>query len=157
MRWDKLKKTLATISGIQWRKRWLKDNKGRDIARLRPFPTKRALHLYSNRAKATSSIILQLRSGKIGLNSFLYKRRVPGIDSENCLYCEEQVEESVKHFLLECNNWNEQRDRHLGRYKGYRDLRSILNSREGSLRAAKYLVATGRLEQFQSVDLTNLK
>ena len=58
-----------------------------------------ALELYKNRTKPVGSILIQLRTEKIGLNGFLKRARVPGIEAL-CEYKEE--EEIVKYFLFKC-------------------------------------------------------
>ncbi|KAM3515262.1 hypothetical protein MY11210_001155 [Beauveria gryllotalpidicola] len=47
-----------------------------------------------------SSILVQLRTGKIGLNAFLHERRVPGFDSGTCR-CGGGPED-IYHMLLQC-------------------------------------------------------
>ena len=97
------KRALEAFYAIKWRKRWLKSQKGRAIARYRPYPTKEALELYKDRAKAHCSILIQLRTEKIGLKAFLKGRRVPGYEDSAC-ECQEE-EETVQHFLLRCQRW----------------------------------------------------
>jgi hypothetical protein len=60
-----------------------------------------------------------------------------------------QREETVQHFLLECAQWDRQRQT-LGPYRR-KTLKEILGSREGSKRATEFVLQTGRLEQFQAV------
>ena len=119
------------------------------IARYRPYPTREALTLYEGRTKAFSSALILLRTEKIGLRAFLYGMKVPGIDNPQC-NCQQQ-EETVQHFLLECTQWDEQRNI-LGPYR-HRSLGYILGSREGSGKAVEFLLQTKRLEQFQAVVL----
>ena len=106
------KRALEAFYAIKWRKRWLKSQKGRAIARYRPYPTKEALELYKDRAKAHCSILIQLRTEKIGLKAFLKGRRVPGYEDSTC-ECQEE-EETVQHFLLRCQRWRTQREEILG-------------------------------------------
>jgi len=73
----------------------------------------------------------------------------PGYNSPQC-ECQQQ-EETVQHFLLECTQWDEQRET-LGPYR-YRSLKEILETREGSRKAVEFLLQTKRLEQFQAVTL----
>ena len=121
--------------------------KGRTIARYRPYPTRKALEIYKERAKPITSILVLLRTEKIGLRAFLYGMKVPSIDNPQCV-CGQQ-EETVRHFLLECTQWDRQRET-LGPFRN-KDLKAILESREGSRRATEFVLQTKRLEQFQAV------
>ena len=61
-------------------------------------PDKHVLKLHKGLHKAESSILIQARTGKIGLRDFLFKRRVPGFDSLCCDYG--QGRETVRHILV---------------------------------------------------------
>jgi hypothetical protein len=126
--WNRYKKSLDAYYAIRWRERWQKTEKGRTIARYRPYPTREAVQLYKDRTRVFSTILILLRTGKIGLRAFLFGMKVPGIEDPQC-ECQ-QGEETVQHYLLECTKWNQQRDI-LGAYRN-RGLGDILGSREGS-------------------------
>ena len=123
----------------------MESKKGRAIAKYYPQPTRKALELYKNRSKLFSSILLQLRTEKIGLNTFLKRARVPNIEAL-CDYGEE--EETVEHFLFRCSKWNEQRAI-LGDLK---TIQETLGERKNSEKAVRFVLATGRLEQFSYID-----
>lgn len=57
--------------------------------------------------KAESSAVIQLRSGKIGFNHFLYTRKVPGIEGPGCP-CGASKQDG-KHVLLFCPSYQEGR------------------------------------------------
>jgi ribonuclease HI len=67
-----------------WIAKWLKDTKGRATYRYTPTPTKKVLQLHEGLTKRESALLVQLRTEKIGLNDFLFARRVPGITSACC-------------------------------------------------------------------------
>ena len=90
-------------------------------------------------------MLIQLRTRKIGLNSFLKSARVPNIEAL-CAYGEE--EETVEHFLQKCPRWKEQR----AILNGLKTVKETLGNRENSERAVRYLLATKRLEQFSYID-----
>ena len=90
-------------------------------------------------------MLIQLRTTKIGLNSFLKRARVPGIEA--LCECQEE-EETVEHFLFKCPRWKEQR----AILDGLKTVRETLEQRENSGKAVKYLLATKRLEQFSRID-----
>jgi hypothetical protein len=99
-------------------------------------------------------MIIQLRSQKIGLQPFLYRQRVPGITTPICPYCD-RGNETVYHYTLECREWSSARGLYLEPYIN-RGLDWILGTREGTLGAIRFLVATKRLEQFQAIGLESL-
>ena len=59
-----------------------------------------ALRLHAGLPKPHSSLLTQLRTGKIGLAGFLHTCRVPGIESPACP-CRWQ-QETAKHIVLDC-------------------------------------------------------
>jgi len=128
---------------MKWRKRWLKSEKGRNIAKYHRYPTREAPKIYKDRTKAFSSSLIALRTEKIGLQAFLSKVRVPGYESPICQNCQ-QEEETVQHFLYKCPIWESYRDI-LGLYRE-KSLRDTLDSREGSKKAVEFLWATKRLD-----------
>ena len=60
------------------------------------------IEIYCNLTKEYSIYIavIQLRSGKIGFNHFLYTRKVPGIEGPECLYGASK--QDGKYVLLFC-------------------------------------------------------
>jgi len=90
-------------------------------------------------------MLIQLRTGKIGLNSFLKGARVPGIEA--LCECQEE-EETVEHFLFKCSRWEEQR----ATLNGLKTIKEALGKRENSEKVVRYLLATERLEQFSRID-----
>ena len=90
-------------------------------------------------------MLIQLRTKKIGLNSFLKNARVPGIEA--LCECQEE-EETVEYFLFKCPRWEEQR----AILNGPKTVKETLGTRENSEKAVRYLLATKRLEQFSRID-----
>src|SRR4029077_4460543 len=85
------KKVQDTIAK-EWEERWRKElgrSQGRRRHRAdepsdRP-PTKDRLKLHKGLRKAESSLLVQMRTGKIGLRAFLFERQVPDIASPICV------------------------------------------------------------------------
>ena len=71
-------------------------------------PSIERLKLHNQLKKAESAILVQARTGRIGLASFLNKARVPGYDSPNCR-CERGIE-TAEHLLLHCPLERERRE-----------------------------------------------
>ena len=66
------------------------------------MPYRSALRLRGGLSKAQSSILTQVRTGKIGLAAFLCKRRVPGFPTPAC-GCGAQWE-TARHVVMDgCN------------------------------------------------------
>ena len=64
------------------------------------MPYRSALRLHAGLSKAQSSILTQVRTGKIGLAAFLCKRRVPGVPTPACS-CGAQWE-TARHVVMDC-------------------------------------------------------
>lgn len=96
--------------------------------------------------KAESSIAVQLRSGKNGLRHFLYKAKVPGVDSARCS-CG-WGKQDAKHILLYCPKLSSTR-RELLKEAGTHNIRAMLSRPTGIRAAARWMVRTGYLTQYQ--------
>jgi hypothetical protein len=128
----------------RWQIRWQMGEKGQHLRELVPCPTQAVRKLHAGRTKPESAILIQLRTGKIGFNAFLYERRVPGVWSRRCT-CE-QGAMTVRHVLLACPEWQDtRRDNALIR----KDIKWALTTREGTSKAIRFMLQTGLLEQFR--------
>ena len=78
--------------------------------------------------KAESSLLTQIRTGRIGLNSFHNKRKVPGFDSPLCA-CG-TAEQTVQH-VLDCDFLNTNRNELL-RAEGSTNLKVLLRTKKGT-------------------------
>jgi len=87
----------------------------------------------------------QLRSGKIGLNHFLYRMHVPTVDSGECL-CGWRKQD-VKHILFFCPEFREAR-RRLFAEAGTTNTRRILTEVKGIRAAARWMVETRVIASF---------
>ena len=72
-------------------------------------PKRNLLRLYEDLTKARSSILTQAKTGKIGLNAFLYQRKVLDVDSPLCR-CE-SAPETVPYIIINCLEYEELRDK----------------------------------------------
>ena len=81
--------------------KWNASTKGKDLRDLDPtLPSKRVLGLHSKH-KPTNSLLIQLRTEKIGLHAFLHLRKVSGYEHEGGNVCEcEEALQTAKHILL---------------------------------------------------------
>ena len=104
--------------------------------------------LYAGAPKAHNALITQLRTGKIGFNAFLYKRKVPGFDHPRCA-CDLGTM-TVRHVLLSCLRWRNLRQQHLARFKTS-DIRQLLNTPDGVKATTQFILATNLLPQFRRI------
>ena len=143
-----------------WRIRWqramdqaMADRPGRDIEPAdHPDFTEEALSKHIGLKKHESSMLVQARTGKIGLRDFLHTRKVPGVTSPGC-QCGAGRETAI-HILTECRDTEDQRT-------GLRAAlgASAFTDRQGMGRAtssndtgaivARWLLGLGRLPEFR--------
>ena len=106
-----------------WKARWEESRMGKDPKEAADVPNKDAftkgahLRLYEKGYKAQTSVIIQMRTGKIGLSAFLYYRKVPGQLTPACDCGRIQT---VGHLLTECVEPRSQPLRALGDRKVHR-------------------------------------
>lgn len=139
---------------MQWEKEWQTSLHGRTIYELTPTPTKRVLRIHRNLPRPLSTVIVQMRTGKIGLRHYLYQRGVPDMQDGDCR-CG-RATQTVRHVLLACPLFRNLRERYLvkpgGGLEGGGDVKTILNTPGLAVRAAKFMLRTGLLGQFGAVE-----
>jgi hypothetical protein len=115
-------------------------------------PDPRNLRVYEGLQKAESSVVFQLRTGVIGLNHFLKKMRVPGVDSELC-ECGSGPE-TGKHVVIHCSLYEDRRrslENPVDWQVHYGDLVGSLlgaSGGPGARRLARWMIQLGRISQF---------
>ena len=72
---------------------------------------------------------------------------MPGFDTKHCA-CGYAAAMSVRHVLLSCPRWVDEREEELGELT--RDLREILGTEQGATAAIRLILRTGLLEQFKA-------
>ena len=90
----------------QWAENWKTEKHGRTTFKLTPEPSAFVLHKFNTMSRAESSVIVQARTGKIGLRSYLHL--IGAENSRNCP-CGEGAQ-SVQHILLCCPEFEELRE-----------------------------------------------
>ena len=113
---------------------------------VKSLPDKKNLRIYEDMRKAESSVIFQVRTGVIGLNYFLKRRRVPGIDSELCR-CGFGPETAV-HMAVFCGEYEESRRWLEDRRDGMVHWSELVGTPAGARRLARWMIQQGRIEQF---------
>lgn len=123
---------------------------------LQPYPGEETFQRLARMPRAVSSLVIQLRTGKIGFRAFLCQRKVPGFDSPICQDCNAGEDMTVTHVLLKCSKWAELRRECLQRAgctQAVPQLVDLLNSRKGCLAAARMVWKTELLEQYQTCNM----
>ncbi|KAJ6094457.1 hypothetical protein N7467_001970, partial [Penicillium canescens] len=137
-------------------KTWAKETTSRPTKRLIEAPTKKTLEYWSGLRKATGSILMQLRTGRISLGTYL--NRTNRRETARC-GCD-LGNQTVSHVLLECPLHQDERDwmrsalSNQGGAALHRD--KLLTRSEARTIVAEFMVETGLLGQFQEADPTAL-
>jgi hypothetical protein len=137
----------------EWADAWKKTKVAAPTRRLLKAPTRKSRKLYLGLRKAHSSVLIQLRTGRIGLNQYLYKIGIA--ESEDCT-CGEGVQ-SPRHILLECRMLvslrNEMWRKIEQKIKRTRlDFDALISEPLISSYIADFMIQTGLLGQFQAVE-----
>lgn len=114
---------------------------GRKKMNLRGTPSE----IHQNLSRAQSSIAMQMRSEHIGLNSYLHRRKVPGVESPKC-QCG-YPSQNVRHMVMTCPKWARGRGDILRKSKD-RSYEAMIQSPEDVARITKWILDEGYLEQF---------
>jgi hypothetical protein len=97
--------------------------------------------------KAESTVLVQRRTGRIGLKHFLKKARVPGYESGQCTCGTGQ--ETPRHVLLEFSDEEERREV-LREIQGQNlDLRKLLDTEKRAQGASRWMIKSGRIAKFR--------
>jgi hypothetical protein len=154
--WDWQEKKLVLRD---WEERWHAENRrlGRtvrpstDPANNRvvpenPPPTKQVLDLHKDLHKAESALLVQARTGQIGLAKFLYSRKVPGVVTAKCQCTAGQ--ETARHMALFCTKEASRRQYlrdNAGRTQPYQ---TLVGTNDGAKRFVRWMMFSNRLSQF---------
>jgi hypothetical protein len=142
-----------------WKERWHAENRrlGRTVRPSTdpgnnqvvpedPPPTEQVLKLHKDLRKAESALLVQVRTGHIGLAKFLYSRKVPGIVTAKC-QCT-AGHETARHMALFCTKETGRRQYlrdNTGRTQPYQ---TLVGTNDGARRFVRWMMFSNRLSQF---------
>jgi hypothetical protein len=154
--WDQREKLLVARD---WTERWTRasgtqDNRllwlgtglgggqvGPDLA-----PTAQVLSLYKSLQKVESALLVQARTGKIGLGKFLYDQKVPGLETAQC-QCGagfETPRHMVLYYIEEASRWGQLIDQ-----AGWKWTYEQLIGRAQAMKGfARWMMGSGKLGRF---------
>lgn len=123
-----------------WQKQYKASRRAKRMDRLDQEPSAAVLQLHDKLRKAESSVLIQIRTGCIGLAPFLRRMRVPGVESARC-QCDTGAE-TARHVVEECP---------LEDREGLSqapNLRQLITDKKTTSTITKWFIRTGRLRQF---------
>lgn len=129
-----------------WVRRWKLSPRYNHLRTIdKSAPSKKWLTLVQPLSRKQSSIIMQLCTGRIGLNKHLH--RIQKSDTPYCPHCQNIIED-IPHFLFTCPTYR--RERHVLQCELRRraqDISFLLSSNTATLPLLRYIHATGRLKK----------
>ena len=146
------KRWFRYVSEQRWWKEWMEGKTGRVLQKLLEFPERSWTKDLLEHQKAIASVVVQMRTGKIGLKSYL--KKINAAPDDTCA-CGNGVE-TVRHVVMDCPLYHPQRRRVWGDLHQIRDIGDILSDPAQAFKAASFMISTGLLGQFRYVPRTGL-
>jgi ribonuclease HI len=129
----------------EWLERWTNCAQGQKIRKFDETPPgPQAFSRFYDLPRRACSIVNQLRSGHVGLNSYLH--RIQAVDSPMCLSC--GVRETVDHFLFACHRYVNQRIALRRAIKGRLSKPNVLGKKNSVKALLRYVHETGRFPRY---------
>jgi hypothetical protein len=135
---------------VAWSNRWHAQEAQRQSNywdQIKRPPDSAVLQLHKGLRKADSTILIQGRTGEIGLGHCLHMLRVPDYEPSQCS-CGIETE-ILRHVLLECPHEAERRLDLKEAQGGQLDYNRLPCTPKGARIASKWIIQSGRIPQFQ--------
>jgi len=137
----------------KWAALWAKERTGKPNQRLVQVPHKKTLRLFEGLPKHYTSILVQMRSMRIGLKHFLFKIGEADSDKCNCL----EGSQTPQHVLLQCPLYTDERKGMTEKIRartdlnqrGLMDYEALLSHPLATRYVAEFMLKTGLLGQFR--------
>ncbi|KAI9035632.1 uncharacterized protein KD926_003172 [Aspergillus affinis] len=136
----------------QWAKWWERQRVGKPTKRLIPKLNKKVPRIFKGLSKSQTSIIIQMRTMRIGLRHFLFK--IKQVDSDRC-GCE-SGSQTPNYVLMECSLHLASRKIMMERLDSIEGLRgriqdydAVINHPQAIRYVADFMQRTGLLQQFR--------
>jgi hypothetical protein len=135
---------------LQWARLWEDPERGPKLKHLSDRPSKETMNRHRGLQQHMSSILTQMRTGKIGLNNYL--NCIKAADSPACS-CDGESWQTLSHILLDCADHEELRRQTpwISGTPRQRDLRTILKEPTLAKKAAWFMLQTKLLRQFREI------
>jgi hypothetical protein len=137
------KRTTKTETRKRWEHQWRHEAHGRIYRKWHGTDiSQQALLKYEGLPKAINAVMIQLRTGKIRLKSYLYGIRATETGDCEC----GQDLQTVRHVVCECPLLSSRRKALLGRTTVW-DIRQVLNDEKQLIQATRLVTESGLLGQ----------
>jgi hypothetical protein len=133
----------------EWEKRWQAHQHGGIYYPYAPTPHKSYLAAHDDRKKALSSVVIQMKTGEVGLNSYLHGIRPDKAPTDRCRGCLTQ-RETIHHVLIDCPSFRMDRQKYWTEGTPH-SLREIFTDTQKTATAARLLLSLALLDQFSWV------
>ena len=131
-----------SMANSKWDERWEKHKHGAYLRRIQPKRNPKAMNKFKGLTRPMCAILVQIRTGKIGLNDFLHS--VTKAETDRCS-CHGHPKQTAEHVLTTCPRWAQLRHDVLWKGTGNRDMRTFLEEPATAKRAAIFMARTGLL------------
>ena len=159
-RWSEGLGNIEEIVIRDWRQRyenqrvvaWAKRPHRQIQAADQPDLTEKSLKKYVGLRKHESSLLVQMRTGKIGLRAFLFARRVPGVSTPRCR-CGNGAIETASHIVLDCELLERERQALSRRVtvplRTHRDFMESLTDPKTATTVVRWFLSLGWLQEYR--------